>query len=172
MEALFDAGGRGAVLSDDGRYRYRLWRDVPQDDEVPGGSVLFIMLNPSTADAGVDDPTIRRCIGFAKSWGYRRLEVGNLFAFRATDPGRLIDSASAGVDVVGPENNAWLPRLALDADLIVCAWGTHLATRLNGRADEVRGMLGKPLAALELTQNGSPKHPLYVPADRRWEPWQ
>jgi hypothetical protein len=82
------------------------------------------MLNPSTADASQDDPTIRRCIGFARQWGCGRLVVLNLFAFRATDPADLKRAA----DPVGPENRAWFDRTLVD-DLVggpvVCGWGVH-----------------------------------------------
>lgn len=169
-DALFDAGGRGAVLSEDGRFRYRLWRDLPGPHQVgyPAGTVLFIMLNPSTADADVDDPTIRRCVSFAKSWGAAKLEVGNLFALRATNPNWLLEDPN---DAVGPENNAWLSRLALDADLIVCAWGAHKVVSQTGRGDIVRALLRRPLTALGTNADGSPLHPLYVPGDRRPQAW-
>src|SRR5581483_9586135 len=97
-------------------YRYSLARFFGD-----GGVVNFIMLNPSTADAETDDPTIRRCLGFAKAWGYGTLVVTNLFAYRATDPAEL---AKAG-DPVGPDNDTRLWSEAQLSDLVVCAWGNH-----------------------------------------------
>src|SRR5689334_19453129 len=108
-----------AVISACGRYRYVLTRQVG-----PGSRrATFVMLNPSTADATNDDPTIRRCIGFAREWGCGRLVVLNLFAFRATDPADL----KRAIDPVGPENRDWFERTLRpphDGPL-VCAWGVH-----------------------------------------------
>lgn len=143
-----------AVLSEDGTYRYSLrrwWAPTPL--------VRFIMLNPSTADATVDDPTIRRCMGFARAWGYGGIVVHNLYALRATDPGALL----AHPDPIGPDNDEHLRRGA-SAALTVCAWGAHpMAGR---RADEVIGLLlglGDAPHHLGLTKAGAPRHPLYLP---------
>src|SRR5262249_40146014 len=106
-----------AVFSTDGRYRYLLTRRVG-----PGRkSATFIMLNPSTADATADDPTIRKCIGFARRWRCGVLRVVNLFAFRATDP----DVLKAAADPVGPENRRWILRSIrrTNRQIVVCAWG-------------------------------------------------
>lgn len=108
---------RGALISDDGVYRYRLHRTW--DSAKP--TVAFLMLNPSTADATEDDPTIRRCIGFAKEWGYGTLIVGNLFALRSTDPERLTEHP----EPVGPENDAHLMSICGAADQTIAAWGTR-----------------------------------------------
>ena len=144
-----------ATISDCGRYRYTLERHW--DGDKP--AVLFVMLNPSTADAERDDPTIRRCISFAKDWGYGSLLVGNLFAWRATDPKELF-----GVeDPVGPENDVALAGMRDRARLVVCAWGANRVAHGTTRADSVRGMLGQS-RALGLTRAGAPRHPLYVPA--------
>ena len=143
-----------ATFSDCGRYRYTLERHW--DEGQP--AVLFVMLNPSTADAEKDDPTIRRCIRFAKDWGYGSLLVGNLFAWRATDPKALI-----GVeDPVGPGNDAALVGMRDRARGVVCAWGANKAAH-GTRADTVKAMLGQSWA-LGLTRGGMPRHPLYVPA--------
>ena len=115
------------------------------------------MLNPSTADAVRDDPTIRRCIGFARAWGYRRLVVTNIFALRATLPSALRGAA----DPVGPRNDRYILRAARDADRVVCAWGVHGA--LGNREAEVLALLRDlALENLGLTQGGYPRHPLYV----------
>ncbi len=144
-----------AIISACGAYRYRLERQW--DGEKP--KVAFLMLNPSTADAEADDPTIRRCIGFAKSWGFGALIVGNLFALRSTDPAALYSHA----DPVGPDNDKHLGAIARSAETIICAWGTHGAFRDRGRT--VAEMLdGHNLAALTVTKDGHPGHPLYIAA--------
>ena len=112
-------------------YRYALWREWIGGD----GYVMFIGLNPSTADETQDDPTIRRCIAFAKAWGYGGLSMTNLFAFRATDPKKM----KAVADPIGPENDAHLLRLARDAGVIVAAWGANGTHR--GRDADVRELL-------------------------------
>jgi hypothetical protein len=152
---------RGALISADGDYRYRLWRTW--DDEKP--TVAFIMLNPSTADATTDDPTIRRCIGYAEDWGYGTLVVGNLFALRSTDPGELSDHS----DPVGPDNDEHLLAICDEAKQIIAAWGTHGSLRDRGRT--VAHLLDADLYALDTTQDGQPTHPLYQPADRDPQPF-
>ena len=148
---------RGAVLSDDGAYRYSLTRWWSA-----AGVVRWIMLNPSTADAEVDDPTIRRCIGFARAWGYGSIQVVNLFALRATDPREL----TRHPDPVGPDNDLWLiGRDQLTVPTItVCAWGAHpMAAR---RVDAVLELLGRYRQiphVLGLTKDNQPRHPLYLP---------
>lgn len=117
------------------------------------------MLNPSTADAVRDDPTIRRCIGFARAWGYWRLEVTNLFAFRTPAPPAL----RCAPDPVGPLNDRWLLRVAARADRIVCAWGIHGALR-NRESEALELLRDFPLEHLGLTTRGHPRHPLYVAA--------
>jgi hypothetical protein len=152
-----------AFISDDGLYRYSLTRHVaPLTGE---GTATFVMLNPSTADAETDDPTIRRCIGFARSWGFEWLKVVNLFAFRATDPRELL----AADDPSGPENLCTIAKVVGGSDLVVCAWG---AFPLAGRehVDLVLELIAAP-HALGLTKNGSPRHPLYVRGDARPEPF-
>jgi hypothetical protein len=145
-----------AHISPCGKYRYSLTRDVdPLDGD---GTVTFVMLNPSTADAEQDDPTIRRCIGFARSWGFARLKVVNLYAYRATDPRDLY--AYDG-DRVGPENDCTIAKVIGGSDLAVCAWGANNA---NGRDRRVLDLIAAP-HALGLTNGGKPRHPLYVKAD-------
>lgn len=145
---------KDAYISEDGQYRY--WLSRGWDCDLP--TVCFVMLNPSTADAEFDDPTIRRCIGFAKLWGYGRLEVRNLFAYRATDPGQLrrVD------DPVGPYGDVYLAGAAASS-LVVAAWGCH--GELFGRHRAARKLLGNTkLYCLGKTKDGHPKHPLYLPA--------
>ncbi|MGO8269215.1 DUF1643 domain-containing protein [Rhizobium ruizarguesonis] len=145
-----------ADFSTCGAYRYRLERRWDADR----AKVAFIMLNPSTADASEDDPTIRRCIRFAKDWGFSGLIVGNLFALRSTDPQALYSHP----DPIGADNDKHLGAIARSAETIICAWGTHGA--LHDRGREVAEMLNDfNLAALKLTAKGHPGHPLYVAAE-------
>ncbi len=141
-----------AVISPCGRYRYVLWRHWGG----PGGEAMIVGLNPSTADADRDDPTIRRCIAFARGWGYAGLCMTNLFAYRATRPADLM----AADDPVGPDNDAWLVDAANNAAIVVAAWGVHGI--LLGRNDAVRAMLPR-LHGLRATKGGHPGHPLYLP---------
>ena len=145
---------RRAAFSRCGTYRYALWRRW--DESRP--HVLFVALNPSTADDRKDDPTIRRCIGFARDWGYGGLAVANLFAFRATLPAVLREARAP----VGPRNDRWLARLAGETGLVVAAWGAY--GRLADRAAEVAPWLGD-CHCLGLTAGGAPRHPLYVRRD-------
>jgi hypothetical protein len=147
---------RAATISPCGLYRYTLTRRWPGS----GGLVNWIMLNPSVADASIDDPTIRRCIGFSRGWGFGSLVVTNLFAFRATDPGAM----KAAADPAGPEDDAHLLEWARAADRVVLAWGAHGGHR--GRDREVLRMLdeaGVDAFALGTTAAGHPVHPLYQP---------
>ena len=148
-----------AIISDCGTYRYRLDRDWAT--LTGAGTVLWIMLNPSTADATKDDPTIRRCINFTKAWGYAGLIVGNLFALRATDP-RAIGKHG---DSVGPENDRYLKEMAKlpYVGRIVAAWGAHAPSY---RAAMVCDMLRphSDIHCLGINMDGSPRHPLYLPS--------
>jgi len=158
--ALLEASGTGAEISDCGLYRYRLWREWG-----PGPSVLWIMLNPSTADAEQDDPTIRRCRAFSKNWGCGRMEIVNLFALRAACPRDLLKSP----DPVGPRNDEVLIRAALHDHaerLTVAAWGVF--GNIHDRAQEVLDLLSvAPMYCLGHTRDGYPKHPLYVAGETR-----
>jgi len=120
-------------------------------------AILLIGLNPSTADASHDDPTIRRCIGFARDWGCGGLWVLNLFAFRATFPRDL----RAAEDPVGPRNDRWLRLVAGHCTRIVACWGNDGA--FLGRSTDVRRMLGDRLEVIRLNASGEPAHPLYLP---------
>jgi hypothetical protein len=155
---------RAASLSDCGRYRYwlaRWWSSVPR--------VTFVMLNPSTADADVDDPTIRRCMGYARTWGYGGIGVVNLYALRSTDPRQLW----AADDPIGSENDTYLTAAALHAlqsdTPIIAAWGA------NARQDRIAAVQALPfmdrLSALALTKTGQPRHPLYLRGDLAPVPW-
>lgn len=150
---------RTAILSDDQVYRYYLARQW----DAQGTKVCFIMLNPSTADALKDDPTIRKCIGFAHRWGHGGLVVVNLFGFRATNPSVL---NSMGAEIArGPENHIHFQNGIADATQIVAAYGVN--QYLIPRYIDIIHNSGKGLMAFDpLTKHGFPRHPLYVSYDK------
>lgn len=153
----------GAIFSPDRRYRYTLYRRIAWLGG-PGGTCLFICLNPSTADETKDDRTVTRCIRFARKWEFSHLELVNIFALRSTDPKMLHRRA----DPIGPRNDAWITEAAVRASLIVVAWGNH-GVHL-GRGDRVLELLreiapGKVMH-FGLTKAGQPRHPLYLKKDR------
>lgn len=153
-----------AVFSPDRFYRYVLMRDVAPLTGV--GSVAFVGLNPSTADETRDDPTITRCIRFARDWGFAQLLMLNLYAFRATDPVILWRARRDGVDVVGPENLETIQQVAGGCDLVVCAWGAIQAPRADAQIERVLALIGDP-HCIGLTKGGAPRHPLYMPTAAR-----
>lgn len=150
-----------AVISGCGQYRYLLSRQIGLSDRV----VAFIGLNPSTADATHDDPTIRRCIGFAKRRDAGLLLMVNLFALRSTDPRALRRHTAP----VGPDNDTWIDRAVSMADIAIAAWGN--GGTLMGRSNDVRRRFHGRLEALAITNTGMPKHPLYVRADSETKPF-
>lgn len=164
---LFNTVDTGATFSPCKLYRYTLWR---QWDEGP--TLMFLMLNPSTADEIDNDPTVERCQRRAVAMGYGRLVVCNIFAFRATDP----QDMKAAADPVGPDNDQAILDQARQAAMVICAWGNH-GGHLE-RSDTVAAMLkqaGIQLHCLEITGAGEPKHPLYVSYDvspQLWWPWR
>ena len=147
---------KDAKFSECRKYRYALWR--VWDSTLP--TVLFLGLNPSTADEVVDDPTLIRCMNYAHSWGYGGVCMGNLFAYRATNPAEL----RTAKDPIGKENDEWLCKLAKEAGLIVAAWGNMGA--YLGRSQQVVRLLPN-LHCLKLNKSGEPAHPLYLRADLR-----
>ncbi len=161
MHSMAISEAASALFSPCGSYRYRLTRI----ENSALRSVLWVMLNPSTADATIDDPTIRRCRGFARSWGYGGIEVVNLFALRATDPTQL----SRHPAPIGPDNDAHLLAAATGetVGLVVCAWGSH--GRFAQRDKAVLRLL-QPRCSLHVlgwTAAGQPRHPLYIPGNVR-----
>lgn len=154
---------RSAVISDDGLYRYRLERRW-----APGFTVCWVMLNPSTADAATDDPTLRRIQGFSRRMGFGRAVVVNLYAYRATEPRDLWRA----VDPVGPDNDEYL-RDAMTGHEVVAAWGAHAKPDRIARFLEIhRSARGAGrLHALALTSAGQPRHPLYLRGDLVMQPW-
>jgi hypothetical protein len=147
---------KDAVIDHTGKYRYSLLRSW--DDTL--NTVVFIMLNPSTADANEDDPTIRRCTTYAKSWGYGSLEVVNLFAYRATDPNQLL----VAEDPIGFENNSYILKAISNASLVVLAWGTK-GILLNRHKDVLSLLHTNELHCISISKDGHPKHPLYLKGD-------
>ena len=148
-----------AVISSCGSYRYRLERNIG----LYGPTAAVIMVNPSTADADSDDATIRRVVGFCKRFGWSRLIVGNVFAFRATEIGNL----SLSINPVGPDNAAHLRSILMEADLVVVAWGRlgKLPPALRQEWRNVAALaeaLCVGLKCLGITKDGQPKHPLML----------
>jgi len=164
---LFEADiERGATLSECGSYRYALWRFWDHSKPV----VCWCMLNPSTADASVDDPTIRRCMGFARGWGYGGIRVVNLFALRATNPAKLAGHPHP-VSEPGPYafwenlNDAHIIQQS-DGSHLIAAWGTYGGLSQRDRA-VMRLLANRRVECLGITKNGFPIHPLYVAGDAR-----
>lgn len=143
----------GALLSANEVYRYWLWRHWGAGTR----RVLFIMLNPSTADASRNDPTVNRCVSFAQSWGFDGLEIVNLYALRTAYPREL----HAARDPIGPANRVIVKWRIERASLIVAAWGSHGA---QGSEIMKEWLAGREVHALRLSAKGQPWHPLYVPA--------
>ncbi len=155
-----------ATISDCGKFRYRLWRKWGC-----GSPLLFIMLNPSTADADVDDPTIRRCLRFAMDQDFGALEVVNLFAYRATDPKEL---RRAGYPI-GPENDQHIADAVRDSAAVCLAWGSNAAglERPQIVLQQLRAMgVSRRLMCLRLTRGGYPQHPLMLPSSCRLMPFE
>ena len=149
MSAILESS---ATFSSCRTYRYSLWRRWGAPEQ---GYAMFIGLNPSTADEVEDDPTVRRCIQFAKDWGYGALCMTNLFAFRATDPAVM----RAHTEPVGPDTDAVLTDLAKSAGVVVAAWGNHGSHSARDR--QVIALLPN-LHCLKVTKAGQPSHPLYL----------
>jgi hypothetical protein len=146
----------GAGFSPCRRWRYTLWRQW----SLSSPKIAFIGLNPSTADETSDDPTVRRCIDFARRWGFGGMYMLNVFAYRSTDP-RLLKTA---VDPVGPGNRAALLRTCRRSKMTVACWGGW--GRLFDRGRTVIELLrDSPLHCLGVTKGGHPKHPLYLPSE-------
>ncbi len=143
-----------AELSNCRNYRFALWRTW--DETKP--FAMIIGLNPSTADEVKNDPTIIRCINFAKSWGYGGICMANLFAYRATNPNEM----KLQSDPVGVDNDDWLVKLAKDAGIVIAAWGNN-GSYLN-RSNVVIKMLPN-LHYLKMNKSGEPAHPLYLKAE-------
>jgi hypothetical protein len=144
----------GAIFDVSGRYRYSLSRTWSAYHP----RILFVLLNPSTANEYKNDPTIRRCISFARTWNFGSIEVVNLFAYRATDYGELFKVS----DPIGAENNRFLMQAVERCSTVVLGWGTR--GTLLGRDRQVMSLFAgkKDVYCLGITNDGQPRHPLYV----------
>lgn len=190
---LFDPGvgpefatvEKGADLSPCGVYRTRLWRRWNT-----GALLPFVMLNPSTADAEADDPTIRRCVGFARREGWAGIEVVNLFPYRATDPDTLVDVEDLEHFPFGDEAIRQVIAQQADIGPVVAAWGAGYAKVMSARRAKhgqfgrmaiddrpavvrsIAARTGARLSCLGVTKDGAPRHPLMVRADQPLIPWR
>ncbi len=140
-----------AIFSKDRLHRYVLIREW----DLSKPSLMIISLNPSTADEKKNDPTVRRCIGFAKKWGFGKLLMTNIFAFRATIPKDLFNSKNP----IGDKNNYWLKKLSKTTDKVVLAYGNH--GRFKNRHEEILKMINN-LYCIKKSKTGMPMHPLYL----------
>ncbi len=157
----------GATFSPDGVFRFRLHRVWQPRLE----QLTWLMLNPSTADAALDDPTIRRCWSFSAAWGYGGFVVGNLFAFRATDPKDIKRRWLAHEPVRGADNDYFLEKMCRDRAVVV-AWGND--GLLDGRDKYVLAFItpiAKSIMCLGVNRNGTPKHPLYMSTKTQLQPY-
>ena len=142
----------GAVITGD--YRYLLWREWDSQSK----TVVFIMLNPSRADAEINDPTITRCINFAKSWGYGRLEVVNLFAYRTSKPSLL----KQATEPIGKDNDRYILESVKKSDRVILAWGNNGTWQQQDLYVSQLLQNYNHLYSLGMTKRGCPRHPLYL----------
>jgi hypothetical protein len=142
---------RRAIMSEDTKYRYQLSRSWDETKRC----ILFIMLNPSTADDITDDPTIRRVINFSKSWGYGSVLIGNLYAYRSTDP-KVLKTIE---NPIGEDNISHISQLIEISDKVVYAWGNN-----QKEPDWLTKLVEEPYC-IDISKKGIPKHPLYLKGD-------
>lgn len=160
------------TFSEDRVYRYTLWREWSMGILEPDnpGYVNFICLNPSTATETLDDPTMRKCIKFAKSWGYSAMCVTNIFAFRSTDP----EGMKVAPEPIGKDNDYFIQTVANDAEHVIAAWSQHASFKGRGRA--VKTMLDRLGISMHYLRMGTgkdpqPWHPLYLPDSTKPQLW-
>lgn len=163
-----------AIFSPCGKYRYRLERRWG-----PGAPLCFVMLNPSKAGADVDDPTIRKCIGYARRLLYGGIVVVNLFAYISTDPnGMILEAGIKGGDILGQDNDIHIVESARDCGrAVVLGWGKIDRWWVKERIVDVLWLLHKivgceTLCCLKTNKDGSPTHPLYLPGDLTPKEWR
>jgi len=151
LACYVDAGAHFSVCH---QYRYVLWRTWEPNKKF----AMFVGLNPSTADAESDDPTIRKCVGFARRWGYGGVHMLNLFSYRATNPKQMLHVD----EPVGEATNQWLAKYAAASEIVVACWGAHGAHRERWKdVCEVHLSYAR-LSCFGLTRSGMPRHPLYI----------
>jgi hypothetical protein len=150
----------GCEFSTDRKYRYTLWRSWTVEsifeEPMDQGYLQVIGLNPSTADETKNDPTVSRCIGYAKRWGFSALCMTNLFGWRATDPQAML----AQPEPIGCDNDKWLVEISKEAGLVLCAWGKH-GLHQNRQQAVLSLLANKELYCLKQNADGTPIHPLY-----------
>jgi hypothetical protein len=156
-----------AVFSTDGKYRYELRREWTNGT----GGVLGVLLNPSDANAYENDPTVGRMCSFVRAMRKQWFALANMFAFKTPYPEEMLRAHREGVDIVGPENDATIAKLAAAADMIIVAWGScsKAPGLARGRARELVSpggpLHGRQLHALRVTSGKAPEHPLYLPSE-------
>lgn len=160
----------GAAFSPCRTWRYALWRAWRDSSDArwPVKVVVFVGLNPSTADERVEDPTIRRCLRFARDWGGSSLVMLNAYGFRATDP----QDMKSAFEPIGERNDATIAAYCAVASVVVVAWGTHCDAERAARVAEIVRQAGAVPQCLGVNKDGSPKHPLYVAADKQLVEWR
>lgn len=170
-DTLFDAPAsvlRSAIISGDQVYRYSLarWWDNAKPTDI------WVMCNPSTADAAKDDATIRRCIGFSRSFGSGGFVVVNAYGYRATKPAAMWAAQAAGTDIIGPENDSWITAHCMTAKgRVIVAWGAHpKPDRCRAVEQLIRAQDREPVC-LGVTKDGQPRHPLMLANDTPLQPW-
>jgi hypothetical protein len=161
--------GSLAIFSECMKYRYWLERPLGAGE----GTLAFVMLNPSTADAFRDDPTVARCRRRAQENGVSRLVVVNLFALRSPDPRDLVAAHRRGQCPIGTDNDRFISRAAHYSTIIVCGWGASVPSIFRRRPGRVLSVLqgGGELRCLGTTKSGAPRHPLYIPSAAPLEPF-
>jgi len=150
---IIDNDNNGAVFSSCNYYRYALWRIW--DKSKP--QIMFIGLNPSTADETNNDPTITRCINYATSWGFGSIYMVNIFSYKTTYPKELKNVS----DPIGKETDIWIKRIYKRSEMCIASWGNN--GQLLNRSDEIRRLIPK-MYCLKITKSGEPSHPLYLKA--------
>lgn len=156
-----------AVISPCGTYRYTLSRP-PRIVKPTAPTAAFCLLNPSTADADVNDATVRRMWGFSDAWGCNGFVVVNLFAIRSKDPGVLDDE---NVDRIGPENDRYLETIAAEYKKVICGWGNHGRDWRVQQVMRIFHKVGAETFCFGATKYGQPMHPLYIRSDQQLLPY-
>jgi len=159
---------RSAITSPDGVYRYSLTRvwdaSLPHD--------LWIMCNSSTANHEIDDPSVRRCMGFSRRFGSGGFAIVNAYAFKATKPADMWAAEAAGVDIVGPENDGWIKaHLMTEQGRVIAAWGSHPKLDRVAQVIKIIRAEGREPVCLGTTKDGSPRHPLMLRNDASMDGW-